>query len=123
MANAKSGWVTFSWIIFLLAGCVNMMYGAAALVRKEYFPPTGIIYASLHSHGWVWLGLGLLQLVVAYAIASRMSFGRVLGIIMAVLACVVWFYYMLYVPTAGLTLVVLYVLVIFGLAAHGEDFS
>ena len=30
---------------------------------------------------------------------------------------------MLYLPNAGLTLVIVYVLVIFGLGAHGEEFD
>ena len=59
MAEGRSGWVTFSWIIFLMAGLVNMLYGAAALVRKEYFPETGLIFQSLQSHGWVWLLFGV----------------------------------------------------------------
>ena len=121
MSNGKSGWVTFSWIIFLVAGIVNVLYGAAALVRKEYFPSGGLIYAAIQQHGWIWLLLGLLQIVVALAIAYRMSFGRIAGIIFAVLAAVVWFFYMLYLPFVGFGLIVIYVLVIFALAAHGED--
>ena len=123
MAQGKSGWVTFSWIIFLMAGLVNVLYGAAALVRKEYFPETGIIFQSLQSHGWVWLLFGLIQVLVAVAIASRFSFGRVIGIIIAVLAVVIWFYYALYLPNSSMALILIYVLVLFGLGAHGEEFD
>jgi len=123
MSNGGKGWVTFSWIIFLLAGLANAMYGAAALVRKEYFPTEGVVYEALKSHGWVWLIFGVFQIVLAIAIASRFSFGRIIGIALAVISGVVWFYYMLYMPIAGLTMIVMYVLVIYGLSAHGEDFT
>ena len=123
-AEAKaSGWVTFSWIIFLVAGLVNCMYGAAALVRKEYFPAEGIVYDALQSHGWVWLIIGAVQVLTAFLLMSRMSFGRVLGIALACFSVIVWFYYMLYLPLAGIMLVTIYILVIYGLGAHGEDFA
>ena len=123
MNERRSGWVTFSWIMFMLAGLVNTMYGAAALVRKEYFPSGGVIYQAIQQHAWVWLLIGLLQLLVAYTIASRLSFGRWFGIAMAAVAALVWFYYMLYLPNAGLGLFIVYVLVIYGLAAHGDEFA
>lgn len=123
MSNGKSGWVTFSWIIFLLAGFMNGLYGAAALVRKEYFPTEGVIYDALQSHAWVWIIIGLIQIAIALMISSRMSLGRILGIAAAVISAIVWFYYMLYMPIAGLLLIVMYVLVIYGLAATPEDFT
>jgi hypothetical protein len=121
--SKQSGWTTFSWIIFMLAGFANMLYGGAALVRKEYFPEAGIIFQSLQSHGWVWLMLGILQVLVAVAIAYRMSLGRVVGLLLAVVGAAVWFFYMLYLPNGGLGMVILYVLVIYGLAAHPEGFA
>ncbi|HSK48621.1 MAG TPA: hypothetical protein VLA05_11570 [Coriobacteriia bacterium] len=122
MAKGKSGWVTFSWIIFLLVGLVNTLYGVAGLGRKEYFPDSAIS-ATLESHAWVWLILGIVQILVAVAIAKRVQAGLFAGLTLAVIAALVWFFYMLFLPTSGFALVVLYLLVIYGLAAHTEEFA
>ena len=123
MASGRSGWVTYSWIIFLLAGFVNMMFGTMALVRKEYFPEEGALFDVLQSHGWIWLLIGIFQVVVSYAIARRSQFGLMGGLVLAVLSAVIWFFYMLYLPNAGFGMLLLYSLVIYGLAAHMEDFG
>lgn len=123
MAEGRSGWVTFSWIIFMLAGLANVMYGAAALVRKEYFPEGGVVFEALQSHGWVWLIIGIVQLIAAFAIMGRKEFGRLAGLTLAVFGAIVWFYYMLYIPVNGLVFVTLYTLVIYGLASTGDEFS
>jgi hypothetical protein len=123
MAQKKSGWVTFSWIVFMMIGLVNLLYGMAALGRKEYFPEAGALYGSLQAHGWVWLVLGAMQLIVAVLIMKRSQIGLFAGMTLAVLGSVVWFFYMLYVPTSGFALVLLYALSLFGLAAHMEEFA
>jgi hypothetical protein len=123
MAANRSGWVTFSWIVFLLAGLVNCLYGVAALGRAEYFPEAGVVASSIQSHGWLWLGLGVIQVVVSFLIAKRVQAGLFAGLTLAVLAAVVWFFYMLFLPTNGFALVILYALVIYGLGAHMDEFA
>jgi hypothetical protein len=123
MARERSGWITYSWIIFMLAGFVNMMFGAAALVRKEYFPQEGVLYDVLQSHGWIWLLVGVMQLVVSFAIANRSQFGLMAGVVLAGLSAVIWFFYMLYLPMAGFALIILYSLVIYGLTTRAEEFG
>jgi hypothetical protein len=123
MSSTRSGWVTFSWIVLLLAGLVNSLYGVAALGRKEYFPADSVIYETLSSHGWIWLLLGVIQIVVSFAIAKRIQFGLFAGITLAVLAATMWFFYMLFLPEGGFALVLLYALVIYGLSAHMEEFA
>lgn len=122
MAKGKSGWVTFSWIIFLLAGLVNSLYGLAGLGRKEYFPESAI-NAALESHAWIWLIIGVMQILVAFAIAKRMQIGLFAGLTLAVICALLWFFYMLFFPTNGFALVLLYSLVMFGLAGHAEEFA
>jgi hypothetical protein len=105
MSNGRSGWVTFSWIVLVVAGAADVLYAVAALGRKEYFPEGGLIYESLQSHGWVWLIIGAIELII-----------------LASCAAVVWFFYLLYVPLAGIAMITLALLVLYGLVAHGEDY-
>ena len=123
MADKKSGWVTFSWIVFLMIGLVNAMYGLAGLGRKEYFAEGMAIYESLQAHAWMWLILGALQVGVAILIMKRSQIGLFAGITLSVLGAVMWFFWMLFIPSSGFALVLLYALTIYGLAAHMEEFA
>lgn len=123
MADKKSGWVTFSWIVFLMIGLVNAMYGLAGLGRKEYFTEGMAIYESLQAHAWMWLILGALQVGVAILIMKRSQIGLFAGITLSVLGAVMWFFWMLFIPSSGFALVLLYALTIYGLAAHVEEFA
>ncbi len=123
MGNGRSGWATFVWIVFIVAGAGNILYGIAALARKEYFPEGGLIYDSLQSHGWIWLVIGILQVVIAMALAYRQSWARIVAIILTSLVAVAWFFYLLYVPLAGIAMITLSMLVLYGLVAHSEDYA
>jgi hypothetical protein len=61
--------------------------------------------------------------IVALLIAKRVQLGLLAGITLAVIAALMWFFYMLWLPQGGFALVVLYVLVIYGLGAHMDEFA
>jgi len=121
MSEKSPAWSFFAWIVFLTAGIWNLMIGAMMLVRKEYFPSAGLIYESIQSHGWILIVVAVLQIAVALAIAAKQDWARWLGILLAILGTVVWFYYALYLPWLGLMAVIAYVLVIFSLTARWEE--
>ncbi len=126
MADTKqySGWVMFSWLIFFLAGVANLAFGAAALIRAGYFPEGASFLADeIQALGWAWIIGGAIELVLCYGIWSRAGWGRVLGIAWAIIMAVFWFFDMLYLPVIGLTMIIIYVLVIYGLASEKEQFS
>ncbi len=123
MSTAKSGWVTFSWLILLMAGLVNLLYGAAAIGRSAYFPQTGLVAENLSTHGGIWIVLGGIQVLTAILIQRRLQFGLMVGLTLAVISAVVWFFYMLFLPSNGFALVLLYSLVIYGLGAHMDEFA
>jgi len=123
MTENRSGWVTFSWLILLLAGLANALYGLAALGRADYFPEGTLVGESLSSHGWIWLILGAIQILVAIMIQRRNQMGLFAGLTLSVIAATIWFFYMLAIPNGGFALVLLYVLVIYGLGAHMQEFA
>jgi hypothetical protein len=126
MADTKdySGWVMFSWLIFFLAGVANLAFGAAALIRAGYFPEGASFLADeIQALGWAWIIGGAIELLLCYGIWSRAGWGRVAGIVWAVIMAVFWFFDMLYLPVIGLAMVIIYVLVIYGLASSPEQFE
>ena len=62
------GWATSAGVLFMVAGFWNFFAGWAALVRKEYFSEASLLYHDLQVVGWVWLGLGVIQVLASYLI-------------------------------------------------------
>jgi hypothetical protein len=123
MSTARSGWATFVSVVFIVTGGANLLYGLAALGRKEYFPQDGLIYESLQSHGWVWIIVGALQFIVGVALWGKQPWARLLGVALAAAAAIVWFFYLLFVPLAGIAMISLAVVVLYGLLAHGDEMA
>jgi hypothetical protein len=118
-----SGWASFSGVLFMIAGFWNLFAGIAALARKEYFSAAGLLYHNLQLWGWVWLVVGAIQLITSWLIISQRESGRVLGIILASISMLVWFLSIGAYPLWGVLVVTIDALILYGLIAHGEQFS
>jgi len=122
-ASVGTGWATFAGILFLVAGLWNMFAGFAGLLRKEYFSEASMLYRNLRVAGWTWLIMGVIQVLTSYLIVNRRPSGRVLGITVAALSMLVWFFSVGAYPAWAVMVVALDALIIYGLAAHGEAFG
>jgi hypothetical protein len=118
-----TGWATFAGVLFLVAGVWNVVAGWAALVRKEYFSEASLLYHDLQVVGWVWLGIGVIQVLASYLIFARRPIGRVLGVVLAALSMLVWFFTIGAYPMWAMMVVAIDAFVIYGLTAHGEVFE
>ena len=117
------GWAIFAGVLFMTAGLWNVVAGWAALVRKEYFDEASLLYHNLVVVGWVWLVIGAIQVLASYLIFARKPSGRVLGIGLAALSMLVWFFTIGAYPMWAMMIVAIDALVIYGLAAHSEVFE
>jgi hypothetical protein len=118
-----TGWATFAGFLFMIAGFWNLFAGVAALVRKEYFNEAGLLYHNLQLWGWVWLIVGAVQLLTSALIIGQRESGRVLGVFLAALSMLVWFFSIGAYPFWGFLVVAGDALILYGLVAHGEQFS
>jgi hypothetical protein len=116
------GIVAFTAVLFTLAGFFHAIQGLGALIKKEYFHESSLLYSNLQVTGWVWVILGLLQIAAAYMIVGRASGGRILGIVLASLSAVVSFFTLGALPVWSIVLIAVDVLVIYGLTVHGDAF-
>ena len=119
----RSGWTMFAAIVFFTVGVANVAFGLAALVRSGYFPEGGLLQEHLAYSGWVWLLGGALQILLAYGISQGLNWGRIGGLILAVIMTVWWFFQMLYLPVLGLAIIIMYALVIYALTVYRDEFS
>jgi hypothetical protein len=113
------GWVTFSGIMILIVGVMNVIYGIAAIDRSSFFVQDAkyVVFNDLNTWGWLLLVVGAVQLVAAFGIWSRTAWGRWIGIITAGGNAILQLLFISSFPLAALALFAIDVLVIYGLAA------
>jgi hypothetical protein len=125
MAEEKQGrgWVDFAGLMFILVGILNLIAGVTALVKKEYFVDGGQLFTSIQVWGWVWLILGVLQLVAGYLVWARSAGGRALALALAGISLAVWFLTMGLHPWWTIIVLTLNSLVIYALTVFREQFE
>lgn len=117
------GWVSFSAVMFVIAGLYNLMAGGIALLNSTYFSTTSLIYGSLSFWGAVWLILGIVELGIGILLFTQSNVGRILGIIVASINAVVWMFLVTISPLWALTIIGIDFLIIYGLTVSGEVFT
>jgi hypothetical protein len=116
----SSGWILFAAVMFAVAASLNIIWGIAAVSSSQFFVANAhYIISSLNTWGWVAIGFGAVEALAALSIWRGGAFGRWFGIIAAGIAVLVAMVSIPAYPFWSLTLVALYILVIYGLAAYG----
>jgi hypothetical protein len=117
-----TGIITFAAVILSLAGFFNGIHGLAAIMKKEYFSESSLLYENLQVWGWIWLILGVLQISAAYMLFGRASGGRTLAIVLAGVSAVIAFASMGAHPLGSILVIAMDVLVIYGLTVRADMF-
>jgi hypothetical protein len=81
------GFVVFAGVMLFMVGTFNAIYGLVALFRDEYLAvtPAGLVVWDVTTWGWITLTLGVLQVGAGMAILAGQTWGRIIGVIFAVL--------------------------------------
>ena len=115
-----AGWVLFATVMFVIAACLSVVWGIAAVSGSHFFVANAhYILSDLNTWGWIMIGFGAVEALAALSIWRGGAFGRWFGIIVAGLAIIAALMSIPAYPFWSLTLVAMYVLVIYGLAAYG----
>jgi len=117
------GWIHFAGIFFLVAAVFNAIAAVSILTRDELFDDSKLVVSDLQTWGWVFLVVGVVQLVAGIAVLRRLRAGRVPAIIIAVIGMVAWFVAWSILPFWGLVMMILYGLIIYALTAFREYFQ
>jgi hypothetical protein len=121
--GAGGGWADFAAVVFTIVGIANAVQGLSALVKKEYFAESGLVFENLQFWAIVWFVVGLAQIGAAMMLVGREPSGRILGIGLAGGSVVVTFLSMgAYTPWAFAVLA-MDLLILYGLTVHSEAFS
>ena len=122
----RSGWVTFAGVVGLVVGAYNALSGIAALADDETVAAqaTDVLFGiDLTLWGWLWLLVGLAQIVAGVLILQRNEWGRWLGITIAALSAVITVFVIFVFPLWSIAVLTLDCLVIYGLLTESESFD
>jgi hypothetical protein len=126
-AEEASGWavglILFAGIMMVMAGCFQAFAGLVALFENEFYVATRNYLFQFDATTWGWIHLigGLVVAFAGFAVMAGRTWGRVVGITLAVLSALVNFAFIPYYPFWSLTVIALDVFVIWALAVHGRD--
>ena len=124
MHERGHGWIVFAAIVLGMAGIMRIFDAIWAFRYHGELPQhleDAIFGTSLKTYGWIYLVVGILLILSAFAVMSRSQIGIWVGVVFAALASISAIWWMPYYPIWSLTYVGLGVLVIYALIAHGYD--
>jgi hypothetical protein len=119
------GLTLFAAVMMMLAGGFQAFAGLVAIFEDEFYVATGkyLVQFDATTWGWIHLLLGALVLFAGYAVLSGKTWGRVIGIILAVLSAMASFAFIPYYPFWSLAIITLDIFIIWALTAHGRDIT
>lgn len=117
------GWTFFAAFMMIMVGGFQIIAGFAAILNDDRFVAGEDVVFKFSTNQWGWIHL-ILGLVVAFAGAAVLAgrtWGRVVGITLALLSAVANFLFIPYYPFWALLIIVLDIFVIWALATQGYD--
>lgn len=117
------GWVFFAGIFMILTGIVQLINGLMELFRSNTVVvlQTGMATLSYHSVGWSFLILGVVLIAVGAGVMTGKAWARTLAIILITLSVLANLAAFAASPLWSAIVIVLDVIVIYALAAHGKE--
>jgi len=79
----------FVAILLLIVGILNIFYGIAAVANSSFYvAEERYVFSGLHTWGWITIILGVIQFTGAFSLFAGNIYGRVIGVIAAVLGAI-----------------------------------
>jgi hypothetical protein len=118
------GLVFFAGIMILLLGGFEAVWAIVEFLNVAFFATA--TYGTFNGLLWLWAILDLILAAAAiyagYDILRGGTIGRVLGIIVAGVSALRWFFYLPASPWIGIVMIAVDIIIIYALVAHGEYF-
>ena len=119
METKGEGWLIFAAIALGVAGIMRIFDSIWAFRVHNVVLPEGTLGDNIRNYAWLWLIVGILLILCAFAVAQRSQFARWVGIVAGAVAAITSIWWMPYYPIWSLTYVVIGVGVVYALAAYG----
>jgi len=124
-SGVATGFIIFAGVMMIIAGGFQALAGLVALFEDEFYVTTPNYLLELDATGWGWIHLllGLVVFFAGFAVMSGQTWGRVVGVILAVLSAVSNFAFIPYYPFWSMTIIAIDIFIIWALTAHGRDIT
>lgn len=118
------GWIVFAGVFLILAGIVNVVNGVVALSRSGAVVVTEsgtAITLDYRGVGWGFLILGVVLAVTGAGLMVGQTWARAVGIVLAALSVLVNLAFFAVYPLWSAVIIILDMVVIYAIAAHGRE--
>ncbi len=118
-----TGWIVFAATMMIISGSLSIIFGLVAALNDQWvaFTNVGSVFLDVSQWGWVHILLGLLVLLCGFGVLSGNLLARTIGVFIAAANLVGNFFVIPLYPIWALTIIVLDILVIWALTAHGRE--
>lgn len=118
------GWIGFASFMLILGGMFSAIAGFAALYKETvvYVQPSQTLWVLDYTQwGWVHIIAGLLAMLAAFSLTAGHMYGRIIAVLVALASAVVNFMFIPVYPFWSITVLVIDILVIYAVMAHGKE--
>jgi len=119
METRGEGWLIFASIALGVAGIMRIFDAIWAFRISNQTLPDGLLGSNIRNYAWLWLIIGILLILCAFALSQRSQLARWIGIVAGAVCAITSIWWMPYYPIWSLTYVAIGVLVVYALAAYG----
>ena len=111
---------SFAGVMLIVTACFDMLQGLAAIGNPDFFAAgTEYLYRlNVSAWGWIHLIIGVLTAAVGVAILRGVTWGQILGILLAAIGALTNFAFLPVYPWWAITIIGLNVLVIWALTTQ-----
>jgi len=117
------GLILFAGIMMILVGTFQAFSGLVALLEDDFYVLTRnyLLQFDPTTWGWIHLILGLVVAFAGAAVLAGRTWGRIVGVMLAMLSAFANFLFIPYYPFWSIVIIVFNIFVIWALATQGFD--
>jgi hypothetical protein len=124
MLTRRPGLVTFAAIMMFVMAGFQIVFAIMEIFNASWLAST--TYGTFGGYLWLWgifdLLLAFIPLYAGYDLLVGGQFGFIVGILIAGLSAIRWFFYLPSAPFLALVVIAVDILIIFGLTASADYF-
>lgn len=121
--TSPSGWLMFAGILIFTIGIFNGIDGLVGLFKDDYYVVVDddLLVFNYTAWGWIWLILGIVQVITGMGVLAGMIWARALGVGLAILAAIGHLAFLAAYPVWSILVIAMCVLVVYALTVPGPD--
>jgi hypothetical protein len=123
-ATGWVGWIMFAAIFIIVIGGINAIQGLAAIFRDEAYWVTlggSVVAFDVTTWGWIHLIMGILLVLVGFALLQGSTIARVIAIILVAINMLAQFAWAPLYPFWAIMALFVDAMIIYALVVHGRE--